>query len=201
MHATGMPQPAAPAIAPWLHVVLYQPEIPQNTGNIGRTCVALAAKLWIVRPTGFRLDASRLKRAGLDYWEHLQWEAVDSWDELCLRLQPTSCRHSESLAQDSIAASPDRAVMSRMWLVTKFGQLDYTQAHYGFGDVIVLGRETNGLPESLRERHPPERQVFVPMPGPVRSLNQATCAGIVMYEAFRQISLPAAGRQKQGESV
>ena len=204
MHATGMPQHAAPENEPWLHVVLYQPEIPQNTGNIGRTCVAIGAKLWIVRPTGFRLDASRLKRAGLDYWEHLQWEAVDSWDELCLRVQPTPCRHSQHLAQESIAAvaSPDRAVMSRMWLVTKFGQLDYTQAHYAFGDVIVLGRETNGLPESLRECHPPERQVSVPMPGPVRSLNQATCAGIVMYEAFRQVfQLPAARRQRQGESA
>jgi tRNA (cytidine/uridine-2'-O-)-methyltransferase len=164
MHATGNAS-QAPRTEPWLHVVLYQPEIPQNTGNIGRTCVALGAKLWIVRPTGFRLDASQLKRAGLDYWEHLQWEVVDSWEELCQQLDK-----------------------SRMWLVTKFGAVDYSQARYAPGDVVVLGRETNGLPESLRSAHPRERQISLPMPGPVRSLNQATCAGIVMYEAHRQIA-------------
>ena len=64
---------------PRFHIVLFQPEIPQNTGNIGRTCVAIGAKLWIVRPTGFRLDSTQLKRAGLDYWEHLNWEIVDDW--------------------------------------------------------------------------------------------------------------------------
>ena len=69
-----------------LHIVLHQPEIPDNTGNIGRTCVALAAKLWLVRPLGFRLDDRHLRRAGLDYWEHLQWEAVDNWETLLLRL-------------------------------------------------------------------------------------------------------------------
>jgi len=153
---------------PWLHVVLYQPEIPQNTGNIGRSCVALGAKLWIVRPTAFRLDASHLRRAGLDYWEHLDWQAVDHWEELCQHLDP-----------------------ARMWLVTKFGSQNYTQARYARGDVLIIGRETNGLPESLRAQHAPERQVHVPMPGPVRSLNQATTAGIVMYEAFRQLSTVA----------
>lgn len=164
MHATGIAahQPRAET---WLHVVLYQPEIPQNTGNIGRTCVALGAKLWIVRPTAFRLDAPQLKRAGLDYWEHLQWQVVDNWAELCEHLEP-----------------------ARMWLVTKFGQVDYSQAQFAEGDAVVLGRETNGLPESLRSHHPQQRQISLPMPGPVRSLNQATSAGVVMYEAYRQIS-------------
>ena len=177
MHATGIAS-QAPRTEPWLHVVLYQPEIPQNTGNIGRTCVALGAKLWIVRPTGFRLDASQLKRAGLDYWEHLQWEVVDSWEELSKRLDE-----------------------SRMWLVTKFGAVDYSQAEYAPGDIIVMGRETNGLPESLRGTHPRERQISLPMPGPVRSLNQATCAGIVMYEAHRQIAAAAtAARWLEGRA-
>src|SRR5688572_28679033 len=99
MHATGM-EPQPPQGAPWLHVVLYQPEIPQNTGNIGRTCVALGATLWLVRPIGFRLDASRLRRAGLDYWPDLNWEVVGSWDQLCQQLS-----------------------MQRMWLVTKFGEV------------------------------------------------------------------------------
>jgi tRNA (cytidine/uridine-2'-O-)-methyltransferase len=164
MHATGNASHAS-ATEPWLHVVLYQPEIPQNTGNIGRSCVALGAKLWIVRPTGFRLDAAQLKRAGLDYWEHLDWEVADSWDDLCQRLDQT-----------------------RMWLVTKFGQVDYAHARFATGDVLVIGRETNGLPDWLRGQHPAERQISLPMPGPVRSLNQATCAGIVMYEAHRQLT-------------
>ncbi len=178
MHATGSSddqeasatsRPAASssngATHPCLHVVLYQPEIPQNTGNIGRTCVALQAKLWIVRPTGFRLDAAHLRRAGLDYWEHLDWEVVDNWDELCQKLP-----------------------IDRAWLLTKFGQVNYTQARFQVGDTLVIGRETNGLPESLRASHPADRQLHIPMPGPVRSLNQATSAGIVMYEAYRQIA-------------
>ncbi len=159
-------------IGPCLHVVLYQPEIPQNTGNIGRTCVALGAKLWIVRPTGFRLDAANLRRAGLDYWQHLDWQVVDHWSELEQQLP-----------------------MQTAWLVTKFGQVTYTTAQYQHGDILVIGRETNGLPETLRLSHPAERQVSVPMPGPVRSLNQATCTGVVMYEAYRQIvTAPAASR-------
>ena len=71
---------------PLLHVVLHQPDIPQNTGNIGRTCVAVGAKLWLVRPLGFRLDEKHLRRAGMDYWQHLDWEAVEDWAELTRRL-------------------------------------------------------------------------------------------------------------------
>ena len=171
MDATGaIPQtdqppgpPSTPA-GPLLHVVLYQPEIPQNTGNIGRTCVALGAKLWIVRPTGFRMDAAHLRRAGLDYWQHLDWQVVDHWSAL-----------------------EEQLPMPAAWLVTKFGQVNYTSARFQRSDIVVIGRETNGLPESLRQSHPTDRQLAIPMPGPVRSLNQATCAGIVMYEAYRQI--------------
>lgn len=150
---------------PALQVVLYQPEIPQNTGNIGRTCVALGAKLWIVRPTGFRLDESQLKRAGLDYWQYLQWTVVDHWQHLLDELQPR-----------------------RLWLITKFGRQRYCDANFEFGDVLVFGRETNGLPESLRVQYA-EWQLSIPMPGKVRSLNLATSAGIVMYEAAKQIGL------------
>ena len=165
MHAPGSPLNCGQT--PPLHVVLYQPEIPQNTGNIGRTCVALGAKLWIVRPAGFRLDASQLKRAGLDYWQHLEWEAVDNWESLC-------------------EALPD----ARMWLLTKFAEQSFHTAQFARGDALVFGRESSGLPDKLRSEYA-AMQLSIPMPGPVRSLNLATAAGIVMYRAAEQIGLLA----------
>ena len=153
--------------SPWLHIVLYQPEIPQNTGNIGRSCVALRAKLWIVKPISFRLDSAQLKRSGMDYWKDLDWECVDYWEQLIERLPA-----------------------KRMWLVTKFGQRSYCDAEFQRGDVLVFGRESNGLPQSLHQQYA-DRQISIPMPGPVRCLNLATSAGIVMYEAARQLGVLA----------
>jgi tRNA (cytidine/uridine-2'-O-)-methyltransferase len=112
--------------APQFNVVLYQPEIPQNTGNIGRTCVALKAKLWIVRPTGFRLDDKRLQRAGLDYWPHLVWESVDSWEQMLSKL-----------------------TIERTWFFTKFASQTYSNVAYQAGDWLVFGCETSGLPDSV----------------------------------------------------
>lgn len=148
---------------PLLNVVLFQPEIPQNTGNIGRTCVALGAKLWIVRPISFRLDSAQLKRAGMDYWQDLEWECVDHWQQLTERLTDT-----------------------RFWLLTKFATRSYCDAEFRPGDTLVFGCESNGLPPSIHERYA-EGRVVIPMPGPVRCLNLATSAGIVMYEAARQM--------------
>lgn len=147
---------------PRLHVVLYQPEIPQNTGNIGRTCVATRAKLWLVRPLGFRLDQSRLKRAGLDYWQHLEWEAVDDWEQLRERLGARS-----------------------YWLFTKTAERLYTEATFSCGDVLVFGSETQGLPPSLLRDHP-DRTLRIPMHPEARSLNLASAAAVGLYEALRQ---------------
>jgi tRNA (cytidine/uridine-2'-O-)-methyltransferase len=145
-----------------MNIVLFEPEIPQNTGNIGRTCVALNAKLWIVRPTGFRLDDKQLQRAGLDYWQHLNWEAVDSWDALVPRMS-----------------------LDRMWLFTKFAKRTYTDVAYQADDWLVFGSESRGLPESLRERFK-QQCVSLPMIGPVRSLNLSVAVGVGVFEAFRQ---------------
>lgn len=155
---------------PILHVVLYQPEIPANTGAIGRTCVAAAAKLWLVRPLGFRLDDRQLRRAGLDYWEHLTWEAVDDWQDLVRRL-------------------PD--AQRRPWLLTKSASTVYTEASFQRGDVLVFGSETCGLPPPLLEAHP-DRLLRIPMRREARNLNLSVSAGIAVYEALRQIS---AGRR------
>ena len=122
-----------------MHVVLYQPEIAYNTGSVGRTCVALGAKLWLVRPLGFQIDDKRLRRAGLDYWQHLDWEAVDDWDALCRRL-------------------PD----GRRWFLSKTATLSYTEVGYGPDDVLVFGSESQGLPPSLLAAHP-DRCLRVPI--------------------------------------
>lgn len=149
--------------APALHIVLYQPEIPQNAGNIGRTCVALGAKLWLVRPLGFRMDERHLRRAGLDYWQHLDWEVVDDWAALRQRL-------------------PER----EPWLFTKTAERLYTTAAFRTGDVLVFGSETQGLPLSLLEAAD-DRTLRIPMREAARSLNLACAVAVAAYEARRQI--------------
>ncbi len=148
---------------PLLHIVLVQPEIPQNAGNIGRTCVALGAKLWLVRPLGFRMDERHLRRAGLDYWQHLEWEAVDDWSALRQRLP-----------------EPEP------WLFTKTAERLYTTATFGSGDVLVFGSETQGLPPTLLQTAP-NRCLRIPMRPEARSLNLACSVAIAAYEARRQI--------------
>ena len=147
---------------PILHVVLHEPEIPQNTGNIGRSCLAIGAKLWLVRPLGFQIDDATVRRAGLDYWPLVDWEVVDNWDELLQKL-------------------PNR----RMWLLTKFATKLVWEAEFQRGDVLVFGRESKGLSPELREEHA-DRCIKLPMREHVRSLNLASTANTIMYEAVRQ---------------
>ena len=147
---------------PSAHVVLYQPEIPQNTGNIGRTCVAVNAKLWIVRPAAFQLDDAKLRRAGLDYWTHLQRGDAVNWDDLVSQLQPRP-----------------------MYFLSKFAKRTIWEAEFRRGDVLVFGRETSGLPASILDPEDP-RALRLPTSEHVRSLNLATTAGIVLYEHQRQ---------------
>jgi len=152
---------------PLLHVVLYQPEIPPNTGNIGRSCVAVGAKLWLVKPLGFQIDEKQLRRAGLDYWPHLEWEAVENWDELTAKL-----------------AAP--LAGRRLWLFTKTATRPYTAAAFEKGDILVFGSESGGLPPDLLAQHA-EHSLRVPMRPEVRSLNLSATAAVAMYEAVRQI--------------
>jgi tRNA (cytidine/uridine-2'-O-)-methyltransferase len=147
---------------PTLHVVLHEPEIPPNTGNIGRTCVAIGAKLWLVRPLGFSLDDYYLRRAGLDYWERLDWEAVDSWAGLLERLP----------------RPPD-------WLFSARATRPYTSVRYEPGCVLVFGSETSGLPRAILDAQP-DRSLVIPSRPEVRSLNLSNAAAIVCYEAVRQ---------------
>jgi tRNA (cytidine/uridine-2'-O-)-methyltransferase len=154
---------------PLLHVVLYQPEIPPNTGNIGRTCVAVGAKLWLIKPLGFQINEKELRRAGLDYWPHLEWEAVENWAELAAKL-------------------PAPLAAGRAWLFTKSAKRLYTDAAYQKGDILVFGSESSGLPAELLAKHR-ERLLRLPMRKEVRSLNLSATAAAVMYEAVRQLGV------------
>jgi len=151
-----------PNYDPCLHVVLHEPEIPHNTGSVGRTCVAVAAKLWLVRPLGFRLDDYYLRRAGLDYWPHLEWEVVDDWPTLTQRLAGRN-----------------------FWYFTKAATRNYTTVGFQRGDVLVFGSESKGLPPSLLQANV-DRALRIPIRPDVRSLNLSNSAAIVLYEAMRQ---------------
>ena len=148
---------------PILNVVLYQPEIPQNTGNIGRTCVAIGARLWLIRPLGFKVDDRSLKRAGMDYWQHLDWEVVDSWDEIRGRLPA-----------------------AQVWCLTKTATRLVWEATFQRGDILLFGSESRGLPASILQEVP-SRNLKLPMSDLVRSLNLASTANTVAYEAVRQL--------------
>lgn len=150
---------------PCLHIVLYQPEIPYNTGSVGRTCVAVGAKLWLVRPLGFRVDDYYLRRAGLDYWQFLEWEVVDDWNSLVQRLP---------------ARQP--------WLFTKTAERYYRQATYQPGDVLVFGSESAGLPPALLDAHR-DRCLRIPIRPQVRSLNLSNAVAVAAYEALGQGNL------------
>jgi len=146
-----------------LHIALWEPEIPPNTGNIARLCAATGTRLHLIGRLGFRLDDTSLKRAGLDYWP-----AVDV------------LRHATFEEFESTMEAP-------IWLVETPSPAPYTRARFQDGDCLLFGSESRGLPRQLRERYA-DRAIGIPMPtGTVRSLNLATAAGIVLYEALRQI--------------
>jgi tRNA (cytidine/uridine-2'-O-)-methyltransferase len=145
------------------NVVLVEPEIPPNTGNVGRLCLATGAHLHLVQPLGFSLDDRALKRAGLDYWHEVK---VTVWDSL------------------GALQAAQRADARWFFLTTKTRRA-YWDAEFRAGDFLVFGRETKGLPEPLLAANA-ERCLTIPMPGSTRSLNLATSVGIVLYEAVRQ---------------
>ena len=157
------------------HVVLIQPEIPPNTGNIGRLCLATGAHLHLVKPLGFSLDDRALKRAGLDYWKEVTVSVWESFGEL-------------QAAQE---------VGSRYFFLTTKTRTAYWDVGFKDGDFLVFGRETRGLPESLLEENA-ERCLTIPMSEQTRSLSLATAVGIVLFEAVRQGQLGVEARSMIG---
>ncbi|MCD3216384.1 tRNA (uridine(34)/cytosine(34)/5-carboxymethylaminomethyluridine(34)-2'-O)-methyltransferase TrmL [Clostridium botulinum C] len=153
---------------PNLNIVLFEPEIPQNTGNIGRTCVLTNSKLHLIKPLGFNIDDKSVKRAGLDYWPYLKLEIHESFD-------------------DMIRKYPDANIYLS---TTKEAKYHHDEVNYKEGDFIMFGRESSGLPDYIRDRYI-ENRIRVPMiKTTMRSLNLSNTVSIVVYEALRQLGFP-----------
>ena len=150
-----------------LQIALIEPEIPPNTGNVARLCAATGCALHLVEPLGFSIDDRELKRAGLDYWEHV-----------CITLHPS--------LDAFLAATSDL----RRWYFSARASISYASAGFARGDILVFGKETKGLPDELLARDP-EHCLRIPMRNEtVRSINLSTAAGIVTYAALERIGFP-----------
>ena len=156
-----------------LHIVLHQPEIPQNTGNIGRTCVATGTALHLIEPLGFRLDEKAVKRSGMDYWQHLDLHRYMNYSEFCSR-------------------NPG----ARVWMATTKAKYIYAEVEYGPNDYIMFGKESAGIPEEILVENE-EHCIRIPMLPTIRSLNLSNSVNIILYEALRQQNF--AGMQRAGE--
>jgi tRNA (cytidine/uridine-2'-O-)-methyltransferase len=147
-----------------MNVVLVEPEIPPNTGNVARLCAATGTVLHLIEPLGFKLEDKQLIRAGLDYWQRLAWHRWPNWAAFQKELPPAA----------------------RLWLIESNGPRNYGAVTYQPGDYLVFGRETAGLPKAILE-HYREGWLRVPMfDAQVRSLNLSNCVALVLYEALRQ---------------
>ena len=156
-----------------LNIVLHEPEIPANTGNIGRTCVATGTRLHLIEPLGFRLNEKAIKRAGMDYWEHLDVRRYMNFEEF-LEKNPGA----------------------KIWMATTKAKKVYTEAEFGPDDYIMFGKESAGIPEEILVDHE-ETCIRIPMLDKVRSLNLSNSVSIVLYEALRQNQF--ANMQLEGE--
>ena len=145
-----------------MHIILHQPEIPANTGNIGRTCVATGTSLHLIEPLGFRLDEKAIKRAGMEYWEHLDVTRYMNYQEF-------KEKH------------PD----AKIWMATTKAKHVYTDVSFGPDDYIMFGKESAGIPEEILVENE-ETCIRIPMLEQIRSLNLSNSVAIVLYEALRQ---------------
>ena len=145
------------------HVVLFQPKMPPNTGNIIRLCANSGANLHLIKPLGFTLEDSKLRRAGLDYREFASVEVYDTIDLFLKKIKPL-----------------------RLYACSKFGKKAYHDADFQVGDALLFGSETDGLPSEIRDDIPPDQLLRIPMRPNNRSLNLSNAVAVVLYEAWRQ---------------
>ncbi len=156
-----------------MHIILHQPEIPGNTGNIGRTCVATGTPLHLIEPLGFRLDEKSIRRAGMDYWPLLEVRRYINFEEF-QTIHPGA----------------------KIWMATTKARRVYTEVAYGPDDYIMFGKESAGIPEEILVEHE-ESCIRIPMLDSIRSLNLSNSVAIVLYEALRQNRF--AGMQQEGQ--
>ena len=156
-----------------MNIVLLEPEIPANTGNIGRSCVATASRLHLIRPLGFQLDEKHLRRAGMDYWEKLDVTVYDDY-------------------RDFLDQNPG----ARIFYATTKAKKCYTDVSYAPDDFLLFGRESAGIPEEILLENK-ESCIRIPMVEDNRSLNLSNSVAIVLYEALRQLDFP--GLRSEGE--
>ncbi len=155
-----------------LNIILYQPEIPANTGNIGRTCVASNTRLHLIEPLGFRLNEKEIRRAGMDYWEHLDVTRYINFEDFKQK-------------------NPN----AKIWMASTKAKHIYSEVKYGLDDYIMFGKESAGIPEEILVENE-EKCIRIPMMDTIRSLNLANSVSIVLYEALRQNNFE--GMQTQG---
>lgn len=156
-----------------MHIVLHQPEIPGNTGNIGRTCVATGTSLHLIEPLGFRLDEKAIRRAGMDYWQHLDVNRYINFEEF-----------------------QEKNPGAKIWMATTKAKRAYTEVSFGPDDYIMFGRESAGIPEEILVEHE-ESCIRIPMLPAIRSLNLSNSVAVILYEALRQNGFD--DMQRQGE--
>jgi len=156
-----------------MNIVLHEPEIPANTGNIGRTCVATGSTLHLIEPLGFRLNEKEIKRAGMDYWEHLDVRRYDDYKDFC-----------------------EKNPNAKIWFATTKAKHTYTDVEFGPDDYIMFGKESAGIPEEILVDYE-ENCIRIPMLPQIRSLNLSNSVSIVLYEALRQQNF--AQMQLEGE--
>jgi tRNA (cytidine/uridine-2'-O-)-methyltransferase len=147
-----------------MHVVLIEPEIPPNTGNVARLCAATNTTLHLIEPFGFKLDDAQLKRAGMDYWQHVTWHRWKNWSAFAA----------------SVAGN------GKLWFIESGGAKHYAEVPFGASDYLIFGRETAGVPKQLLKDH---RDTWLRIPmfnDKSRSLNLSNCVAMVLYEALRQ---------------
>jgi tRNA (cytidine/uridine-2'-O-)-methyltransferase len=154
-----------------LHVALWEPEIPPNTGNVARLCAATGAELHLIGRLGFHLDERSLRRAGLDYWHAVRCRCHTTLEDF----------------EAALVAGVSPPFSGRIFCLSAHAEVPYTRPAYRAGDCLLFGSESRGLPEGVLKQHPGQN-LCIPMPaGRVRSLNLATAVGIVLYEALRQL--------------
>ena len=156
-----------------MHIVLHEPEIPANTGNIGRTCVATDTPLHLIEPLGFRLDEKAIKRAGMDYWEHLNVSTYINYADF-----------------------KEKHPGAKIWYATTKAKRSYTEVSFSKDDFIMFGKESAGIPEEILVDNE-ETCIRIPMCGKIRSLNLSNSVAIVLYEALRQTGFE--GMETEGE--